>query len=275
MAFLVSRAGCPGMTYKQTHRRELRRVTRGVRAVSDDWWERVRAYSLVMPPGAVFSHVTAAVIQDLNLPPDPPRELLHITTPAPGPRVRRKGMTAHSRPLPVRDVERWHGVLVTSPARTVRDLADLLDRDALIVMADELLRTGLCGQADLLPQPGQRHAQMLRTVSRLADAGSASPEETRLRLQLHDAGLPPPTLNEDIIEDGLWIGRGDLVWRPWRTIADYDGDHHKTTAQRHQDSQTRDDYTAEGWRHIAITKKMKKQDRIDRVTRALRENGWR
>jgi very-short-patch-repair endonuclease len=82
-------------------------------------------------------------------------------------------------------------------------------------------------------------------------------------------------LNEDIIEDGIWIGCGDLVWRTWRVIADYDGDHHDESGQRHQDAQTRDDYVATGWRHIAVTKKMSDHEAVDRIERALRERGWR
>jgi hypothetical protein len=128
---------------------------------------------------------------------------------------------------------------------------------------------------ELADVAGRRHGQRLLSAAVLADGGSASPEETKMRLAIGARGLPRPTLNEHIIEDGIWIGCGDFVWRRWRVIADYDGEHHKTAEQRHQDAQTRDDYAAAGWRHIAMTSGMTREQAVDRIERALRDRGWR
>lgn len=43
-----------------------------------------------------------------------------------------------------------------------------------------------------------------------------------------------------------------------------------------QDNQTRDLYAAHGWRHVALTKRMVRNmdAALERVARALRDNGW-
>lgn len=247
--------------------------TRGVRAESDDWWERVRAFSLVLPTLTVFSHTTAALIQSLPL----PRELelpLHVTTDVSQQRGRRKGLVWHRRPM-ITDLDRWHGLPVTKPLRTWRDLGGLLVHEELVVVADVLLRRRLCTVEQLQDVTGRRHAKALGRAAAAADGASASPEETRLRLALRDRGLPPPQLNKHIINDGEWLGCGDFVWDEYRVVADYDGEHHASTHQRHQDAQTRDDYAAAGWRHVTITSEMTRDQAVDRVERALRERGWR
>jgi len=138
-----------------------------------------------------------------------------------------------------------------------------------------LLRRRVCGSEELRDVTGRRHARALARAAELADGGSASPEESKLRLALRDRGLPPPQLNAHIVEDGEWLGCGDFVWRVHRVVADYDGKHHDRTKQRHQDAQTRDDYAAAGWRHVPLTGAMSRDQAVDRVERALRARGWR
>lgn len=228
--------------------------------VNDDWWECVRAYALVLPDLTAFSHVTAASILSLSLPLEHQQaKPLHVTTDIAGRAGRRKGLEWHHRRLDSAEVHRQSGVFVTSPLRTWRDLASLLATDDLVVIADELLQRGLCTQEELVKTAGVRHHRKLSEAASKARPGSLSPQETRLRLNAVRKGLPEPTLNEDIIEDGIWIGCGDLVWRTWRVIADYDGLHHDHPGQR----------------HVAVTKAMSDHDAVDRIERALREQGWR
>ena len=274
MAFRVTRDGAGPLSYEQTRRYPA--PTPGVRLQGDDWWELVRAYALVLHPLTAFSHVTAASILNLSLPREHQQSRpLHVTTDTDGHAGQRAGLTWHHRRLDPAQVIPWSGTFVTSPLRTWRDLAALLTVDDLVIVADELLQRGMCTQKELRQTAGLRHARPLRKAAEHARSGSLSPQETRLRLNATRRGLPEPTLNEDIIEDGIWIGCGDLVWRPWRVIADYDGLHHDDPRQRHQDAQTRDDYTAAGWRHVAVTKKMTDDDAVERIERALRERGWR
>ncbi len=262
------------MSYKQTL--QYPSPTRGVRVEGDDWWELLRAYALVLPGLTAFSHVTAASILGLPLPKEHQQaRTLHVTTDIDGRAGQREGLKWHHRRLDAAQVIARSGVLITRPLRTWRDLAGILTVDELVVVADELLQRRLCTEDELRNTSGLRHARTLSKAAAHARFGSLSPQETRLRLGVARRGLPPPTLNEDIIEDGIWIGCGDLVWRAWRVIADYDGLHHDDPRQRHQDAQTRDDYAAAGWRHVAVTKKMSDDAAVERIERALRERGWR
>ena len=119
-----------------------------------------------------------------------------------------------------------------------------------------------------------RHRQVLDTVAGLAHPDSKSPRESLLRVGLHVAGAPTPAINAAIVENGEWLGEGDFVWRLYKVTADYDGAHHDEPGQRHQDAQTRDDYAAAGWRHVAVTSAMSDDQAVERILRALRARGW-
>jgi hypothetical protein len=106
-----------------------------------------------------------------------------------------------------------------------------------------------------LPVPaGVRGATNLRTALSLANPGSRSPRESILRVELHLAGLPAPHVNFDVVKKGEWIGRGDLVWPEYGLFPEYDGIHHKSERQRHQDTQTRNELAQLGWRVRVVTK---------------------
>ncbi len=258
----------------ETRRRYLWTPTRGVRATLDEksWLDEVHALSLVLPTGAVFSHSTAAVLLDLPLPEVDPRPF-HFTSDVKARRGRRKNVSWHQRPIEGQTLV-WNEFPVTHPVRTWRDLAATLDVAHLVAVADVLLRRQWCDRELLLKLTGLRHIAKLRCAAELADGGSWSPKESEMRVAMHDAGLPRPELNGLIVEDGLVIGTGDLVWRKYKTIADYDGGHHIRSDQRHQDAQTRDDYSAAGWRHVALTSKMSHHQAVERTKRALRQHGW-
>lgn len=100
----------------------LHRLHRGVYAVghrSLSWRGRWLAAVLAAGDGAVLSHSSAAALWEYLRPIPGPA---HVTVAAP---VRRKrpGIVIHrSRTLTARDMTRWHGIAVTTPARTIEDL---------------------------------------------------------------------------------------------------------------------------------------------------------
>lgn len=118
-------------------------------------------------------------------------------------------------------VECWYGVLITSVARTLVDLARHDRRDA-IMAADAALREGLVTRAEIeeeLPDaigwPGVRQA---REVLALADPRAESPLESITRLALHDDNFPRP-------EPQFWIGadRVDFYWPKYGLVLEADG----------------------------------------------------
>lgn len=277
MAFTVTGAGGGGLTYSQLRRAGFWIPTRGVRACAGEegWMAEVEALALVLPEPAVLSHSTAAALLNLPLPESDPRPH-HVTVAPPLHRGRRLGVVWHRRCLDGA-TDAANGLPVTSPLRTFFDLSSTLDVADLVAIADVLLRRELCTREEMLALRGV-HGKKMREILvesvQLADGNSWSPKESHVRVALVKAGLPPPECNGDVVEEGLWLGVGDLLWRQFKVIADYDGDHHEIPKQRHQDAQTRDDYAAHGWRHVTLTKRMSYEQMTMRVSRALRSAGW-
>lgn len=101
-----------------------------------------------------------------------------------------------------------------------------------------------------------------------------------LRLDLADAGLPEPEVNGEIrTAGGDLIAYGDLVFRPYRVLAEYDGEQHRTdSAQYSRDVDRLDDLARLGWRTVRFTRAHRntaRLQRIERVRAALLERGWR
>jgi hypothetical protein len=87
-------------------------------------------------------------------------------------------------------------VPVTTPERTALDIARTLPRDDAVVLLDQLAAaTGLhYPDVRALVQRYRRTRGIAgaRAALQVMDAGARSPAETRVRLVLHDAGLPRP-----------------------------------------------------------------------------------
>ena len=124
---------------------------------------------------------------------------------------------------------------------------------------------------------GKRNAD--RAVS-LVRPGAESRPETLVRLAIRQAGLPEPEVNVTISDArGRFIGRGDLVYRQWRVIVEYDGEQHRTdNRQFDRDVGRLDDFAAHGWRVVRIVGRSffgNPAECMERVRRALLAAGWR
>ncbi len=119
------------------------------------------------------------------------------------------------------------GVPVTSPARTVADLARTESFASGVAVADSALHARMTTKAELaavLAQcPRWPGIQRAREVVEFSDARSESVLESLARAVFHERGLPPPDLQVWIGDDDLIIGRVDFLWRQHRTIAEADG----------------------------------------------------
>ena len=74
-------------------------------------------------PGAALSHVAAGVLLGVL---DERGARIDVTVPRGGQRRRRGAVIIHRAALTERDVTTKHGIPVTTPARTLIDLADVL-----------------------------------------------------------------------------------------------------------------------------------------------------
>jgi very-short-patch-repair endonuclease len=229
----------------------LHRVHRSVYAVGHPRLTRHgRLLAAVVSYGdrAVASHRSAAVLWKL-LPERGPR--VDVTVPGGGGRGRRGAIIVHRSALPAGDVTVRDGIPVTTPVRTLVDLADVLPRRALERAMDEAAYLRLDLRA-LRPVPGRRGAGQLRRVLAGHAAGS-----TRTRSELEEllldlcrrAGLPEPELNQTI--EGY---EADFIWREARLIVETDGwAAHGTRAAFEWDRRRDAEHTAAGWRVVRIT----------------------
>lgn len=267
--------------------RAVRRVTRGVylpAAMADDFVSRCRALNLVLPSGAAYSHATAGRLLGVQLPSLPRLHLddLHVTTPAGVEPPRRTGVRAYERSLPEEHTQRLIGVAVTTPGRTFLDLAQVVDLAHLVAVGDQLVRHFARASEDIAEvlewargRPGVPRA---RQAAGLLSAGAESPPESIARVHLHLGGLPQPEVNGWITDpQGDPRYRGDLVYRAWRTVVEYDGAYHRDAEQFGRDLARRNDLTAWGWTVVHLDASLlRRPDRLVAAVRAaLHANGWR
>ncbi|MCO5299007.1 MAG: hypothetical protein M9886_03550 [Candidatus Nanopelagicales bacterium] len=274
MPFIVSRAGAEGLTYEQTRRRSMTTPTRGVRNQPDEdtWKDQVRALALVLPPGAVFSHDTAAQLHKLPLP-TLDGTPLDVTVASRSARGSRHAVRWHYSKLPLRTAHPG-GLPATDLARTWLDLGSRLTLEWQVAVTDVVLQR--IPATELHITGHRRGASTLAAALKLADSRSRSPRESLLRVNLLIEGAPAPVVNLDIVEQGVWLATGDLVWPEFRFIVEYDGADHAPLKQRHKDANTRADLSAAGWtvqpltaihfRHVQRT--------VTMILNRLRSKGW-
>ena len=271
--FVVTADGGGGLRYPQTRSKKFTSPTRGLRVGADaPWLDIVKGASLLLPKDAAFSHQTALRIYGIDFGDKRP---LHVSVPL--------GANRGSRGL-----VRWHrsdlanqrlkvaGVIVTTPWKTWCDLGAVLSLPLLVAATDLLLRRRLLTRDELTVPKCCRGAENLRKAAKLADPRSNSIRESELRVHIHEAGLPAPEVNLEIYVDGGWVSTSDLVWREYRTIVEYDGPHHLTPKQKHQDSITRAALRAAGWEVMELDAKHFKRLRITlaEIEETLRSRGW-
>lgn len=139
------------------------------------------------------------------------------------------------------------GLPVTSPVRTLTDLAGSMAMVDLVVMSDSALHRGSCELPALRNAPApSRGAVRWRRTADLVDGRSESPWETLLRLVHVISGLvdvePQVELRD---EHGLFIGRGDLWLVGTRRLHEFDGGVHRG-AKQHGIDLARDKRCARG-----------------------------
>jgi Transcriptional regulator, AbiEi antitoxin/Protein of unknown function (DUF559) len=220
----------------------LHRVHRGVYALrypSLTRDGRFMAAVLACGGGAALSHFSAAVLWGML---GDRGEKVHVTALT---RRRIQGLVVHEAPL---DGERLRraGIVVTRPARTLIDLADVAPRRTLERAIDEAeyLRLDCTG---LAPRHGRRGSRVLASVLAVHTPGS-----TRTRSHLEEMflalcdshGLPRPEVNTYI--EGYEC---DFVWREQRLIVETDGGAAHGTRRAQRRDPVRDaDLMIAGWR---------------------------
>jgi hypothetical protein len=235
------------------------------------------AARLVLPADAAASHFTSLRLLGFELGSLLP---LHFSTNSTA-YSERDGIRIHRRQGELNATE-YDGQRILGPLRTFVDIAGRTSERTLVSVGDWMLTRGLVRLDDLRAYVLDSHlngVQRARRAVLMVRPGSASPRESMLRWELVHAGLPEPELNVDIHDNnGTWLARGDLVYRTWRVLVEYDGRQHEMNPiQRQWDHLRREQLEAAGWRLIVITSADMDQPRalVARVRQALRSRGCR
>jgi len=213
------------------------------------------ALARVVPEGA-FSHRTAARLMDAPM--LGTHNTMQITVAPPKNPPRHKGIKGYERELLPIDVQLWHGLRITTAARTFIDLAEDLPMRELVMVGDRFLRRGFTTTDELAAAidrfSGRRGLRVARLALARVDGGSASGPESLTRLRFEDEGLPRPECNVDIHDAlGTFIGCADLVLKKPKILVDYDGSHHLSVEQQRSDSIRDRLYVANGWVPLRAT----------------------
>jgi very-short-patch-repair endonuclease len=232
----------------------LGRVHRGVYAVGHPpltWPARWMAAVLACGPGAVLSHASAAALWELGPAPGSP---IAVTVAGHGGRGARPGLVVHRSqrfdPV-VRD-----GIPVTTPARTLVDLAPLVSRRRLERAADEAERLCLCDARDLEAilasepcRPGTGALRRLLAAHALGSTLTRSALEERFLGLCRRQGLPPPLVNAPVLDYTV-----DFLWPDSALVVEVDGYASHGTRRAFQEDRVRDArLTAAGLRTLRFT----------------------
>lgn len=211
----------------------------------------VLAARLVLPSDTPVSHVTALQLHGSTVGRPVP---VHLSTNSD--RQLRHDIVLHRR------LGRLHptvvdGTPVLGVERSFVDAATVLPFRALVQAGDQLVRIGRTSQERLLAFAYDSHLDGVvraREAALLVRDRVDSPRGTDLRLLLVAAGLPEPEVNAEIVQDGRWLARGDLVFPDLRVLVEHDGWHHERDAdQRQKDHLRRERLEAAGWTVVVVT----------------------
>ena len=179
--------------------------------------------------GVVVSHLTAARLLGLPLPPGPRSEV--SLTRRPPARSNRVGPATrvHVADYADADVREVHGVPVLAGARLVLDCCSALSPPDALAVADAALRRNLVAGAELRAalqsrrrRPGVRTAALV--VGR-ADPLAESWLESVSRWWLAESGLPRPVLQQRFVDDrGFVRARVDFWFPEQGVVGEADGE---------------------------------------------------
>ncbi|MGW4713561.1 hypothetical protein [Nocardia sp. NPDC004260] len=222
-------------------------------------WQRLRAGHYLSAPGsglgatgrhllmtlataestsdsAVTSHCSAAVLHGMTTW-GIPLDRVHLTrNRINGGRLSRR-VVIHSARMEPDEITLVDDIRVTTPARTVLDIARSEGFEQSVALGDSALRQGLTSTAELREhlrrarrRPGCRRAAL---VLDLLDGRSANVGVSLSRILLHRAGLPAPEVQARVFsDDEICIGRVDFLFPDLGVIGEFHGSDHLRAAPR-------------------------------------------
>jgi hypothetical protein len=212
----------------------LSRVRRGAYVDADDRRLRARearhalathAALRQLPPGAVASHASSAVLRGLPVW-GIPLDRVHVTRDGTAGGHRRRTLHVHVAPLDTDEVTTVDGLAATTVARTLADLAREEPFEQAVAVVDAALRRHLVTRERLfraIERAPRRHGvRAARRALAFADGAAESVGESRSRVLMDRARVPTPVLQWEV-PALQWLGRWDFGWPELRTVGEFDG----------------------------------------------------
>ncbi|WNV74577.1 hypothetical protein [Geodermatophilus sp. DSM 44513] len=215
---------------------------------------RALAVTRLLVAGAVASGRSAAVLHGVDL--AGPDDDVECTVPAGCRAGALPGVRLSRRALGAGDVTVIRGVPATDAVRTALDLGRIRPPEEAVVALDrftgarvvdlDVLRAAAAGLTG-------RGCRAVRWAVGRADGLAGSPPETRLRLLLHDSGLPRPVAQYTVRDGRGFVARVDFAWPGQRLAVEYEGHWHGRPQQVPEDRARLNRLTAAGWRVVFVT----------------------
>lgn len=211
---------------------ELRRLRRGVFStgppapVQDEHYRQLVTAVARESGDPLLSHQSALALYELPMV-GADLTFVHTTATHASGGQRRGGVHRHVAHR-VDEVRRIDGVRVTSPARTLIDVARTSPWRTSVPAIDAALRGGVVRGDALaleLDACGRQHGVALaRTAVKLADGRCESPGESLSRVAMHVSGLELPTSQVDVLSaTGAFLGRCDFLFEGTAALGEFDG----------------------------------------------------
>lgn len=244
--------------------------------------DRCRAVALVIPDDAGFTHATAAVMGELPVPwRFESDELIHVSRARDDIPPSRLGLISHEMELPTDHLTVHQGLRVTTPARTMLDLANDLTQAELVALGDVVIGRELATRHQLEQLAtwarGRRGVVRFRQALPLLDGRAESPQESKVRTWLAVCGLPrmvPQLWIRD--RQGREITRCDLVNDAHKVVGEYEGSYHRDREQYAADIARRTALVNLGYEVVQVEAESMRDpcSVVDRFVQAFRRHGW-
>jgi hypothetical protein len=233
--------------HRQTHAKRVLagselRVARGAYVEAEPWLllsdrDRylltIRAVAATRRHDMPLSHWSAAAVHNLPILGDWPSKA-HLTVGKVSGGRSRRDIVKHALQIPDADLVEVDGLVVTSVARTVLDMAVASSYLTSIMIVDRALLVDRFGRHPPLASRDElweafarrgnfRGARRAEEVIRFGATRAESPLESVSRANMRLIHCPMPELQVPFADHRGHIGDGDFYWRQWKTVGEADG----------------------------------------------------
>lgn len=220
----------------------LVRLYRGVYQVGPMAAEHGDEMAAALATGGILSHHSAAKLWGIRR----HHGAIHVTVTGAAPRPR-PGLRIH-RSLSL-DAAVHNGLPLTTPARTLRDLASHLPQHELDRATEQAQALRLATRGEIAAELPRRGSRALQAALDGEPQLTRSEAERRLLALIRQARLPRPETNAHV--EGYEV---DLLWREQRLIVEGDGFAYHATRQAFERDRARDAaLQAAGYRVVRFT----------------------